>query len=91
MENEMRVTSLEIKRNASYASERANELVGIVTLTSDQGQTTVALSPGGIARIFGIIASEVQETARRNAQAVSGGLQDAQDEQSLLTHEIPSF
>jgi hypothetical protein len=83
----MKVTSLEIKRAASY-EENAHQLRGIVTLTGEYGQTTVVLSPGAIARIFNIIKDEVEVTAKNNAHMAKQALKNAADEQSLLTHEV---
>lgn len=84
----MKVTALEIKRTASY-EDPPSQLRAVVTLTGPSGQQSIVLSPGAIARIFDVIAAEVDATARANAKQAIKGLRDAQDEQALLTHEVP--
>jgi len=78
----MQVTSLEVRRQASY-EPNAGQLRGIVTLTGPNGQQTVALSTAGLSRIFEVIVKEVSDTARRNAEEVQRGMQDAVKEPLL--------
>lgn len=89
----MKVTRLEIKRQESYETD-AGQLKGIVTLTGPQGQQTVVLSNQGLARIFGVIAQEVQDSARKSAAEVKRGMEDAMNEpllvQAATVEELPS-
>jgi hypothetical protein len=80
----MKVETLKVEQRPSYDTEYPNQLVGTVTLKGDLGQQTVKLSNGALSKIFAVIANEVQETARRNADAVVRGMQDAVDEPLLL-------
>ena len=80
----MKVHSLSVEQRPSYDTDYPNQLVGTVTLKSDLGQQTVKLSNSALSKIFGVIAAEVQDTARRNAEAVVRGMQDAIDEPLLL-------
>lgn len=94
----MKVHALTVEQRPSYDSEFPNQLVGTVTLKGDLGQQVVRLSNGALSKIFAVIAIEVQETARRNADAVVRGMQDAVDEPLLigaqhisLPNEAPSM
>lgn len=80
----MKVQSLTVEKRPSYDDQYPNQLVGTVTLQGDLGQQVVKLSNGALSRIFAVITAEVQETARRNAEAVTRGMQDAVDEPLLL-------
>jgi hypothetical protein len=79
----MKVTRLEVKRQESYEPD-AGQFKGIVTLTGSSGQQTVVLSNQGLARIFGVIAQEVTDTARKAAAEVKRGMEDAMNEPLLL-------
>ena len=80
----MKVTSLHVERRPSYDSDFPNQLVGSVKLTSSLGTQEVVLSNAALSKIFGVITAEVQETARRNAEAVRRGMADAMEEPLLL-------
>jgi hypothetical protein len=80
----MEVKSLTVEKRPGYDSEYPNQLVGTVTLKGGLGEQTIKLSNGALSRIFGVIAAEVQDTARRNAEAVKRGMQDAVDEPLML-------
>ena len=80
----MKVESLHVERRPSYDSQFPNQLVGIVKLTSSTGEQSVVLSNAALSKIFGVIAAEVRDTARRNAEAVSRGMTDAMEEPLLL-------
>lgn len=80
----MKVHSLNVEQRPSYDTDYPNQLVGTVTLKGDLGQQIVRLSNGALSKIFGVIAMEVQDTARRNAEAVVRGMQDAVEEPLLL-------
>jgi hypothetical protein len=83
----MKVTSLQVQRERSYSKEDPGQLQGILTLTGASGQQTITLSPGAINRILGVIAAEVQQTARANAQLVGKSIDEAVQEGNLLTHD----
>lgn len=80
----MKVESLKVEQRPSYDDHYPNQLVGTVTLKGDLGQQVVKLSNSALSKIFGVIAAEVQDTARRNAEAVVRGMQDAVDEPLLI-------
>ena len=80
----MKVISLHVERRPSYDLEFPNQLVGSVKLTSSLGAQEVVLSNAALSKIFGVITAEVQETARRNAEAVHRGMADAMEEPLLL-------
>ena len=80
----MQIKSLDISRRPSYASESPNQLVGTVELVGSHGAMKIVLSPGALSRIFGVIAAEVQDTARANANAVRRGVEDAMNEPLAL-------
>lgn len=75
----MQVEALNIERRPSYDNEYPNQLVGLVKLKGVAGTQEIVLSPGALSRVFGVVASEVQDTARRNAEQVKRGMQDAVD------------
>lgn len=78
----MKVTALNLRRAESY-EERRGELVGTLSIAGPGGSQEIELTPGGIHRILGVIAAEVAETARRNAQAARTALEDASNEMLL--------
>lgn len=80
----MQIKSLDISRRPSYDSEYPNQLVGTVELAGPNGAMKIVLSPGALSRIFGVIAAEVQDTARANANAVRRGVEDAMNEPLAL-------
>ena len=80
----MQIKSLEINRRPSYDSDYPNQLVGMVELTSPHGEMKIVLSPGALSRIFGVIAAEVQDTARTNANATRRCMEDAMNEPLAL-------
>ena len=79
----MRVTELTVTKNRSY-EEPANVLVGRVKLEGHFGTQEILLSNGALSKIFGVIANEVQDTARRNADMTKRAMQDAVDEPLML-------
>ena len=80
----MQIKSLEINRRPSYDSEYPNQLIGTVELVGPNGAMKIVLSHGALSRIFGVIAAEVQDTARANANAVRRGVEDAMNEPLAL-------
>ena len=80
----MQIKSLEICRRPSFDSEYPNQLVGTVELVGPNGAMKIILSPGALSRVFGVIAAEVQDTARTNANAVRRGMEDAMNEPLAL-------
>lgn len=80
----MQIKSLEISRRPSYDSAYPNQLVGTVELVGPHGARKVKLSPGAFSRIFGVIAAEVQDTARANANATRRCMEDAMNEPLAL-------
>lgn len=80
----MQIKSLDISRRPSYDSEYPNQLVGTVELVGALGAMKIILSPGALSRIFGVIATEVQDTARANANAARRGMEDAMNEPLAL-------
>ena len=80
----MQIKSLEINRRPSYDSDFPNQLIGTVELVGRNGAMKIVLSPGALSRIFGVIAAEVQDTARTNANAVRRGMEDAMNEPLAL-------
>ena len=80
----MQIKSLEINRRPSYDSNFPNQLVGTVELVGPHGAMKIVLSPGALSRVFGVIAVEVQDTARTNANAVRRGMEDAMNEPLAL-------
>ena len=80
----MQITRLTVERRPSYDSEFPNQLVGTVEFTGPTGAQTVRLSNGALSRIFGVIAAEVQQTARDNAAQVRRGVEDAMNEPLAL-------
>ena len=80
----MQIKSLDICRRPSYDSEDPNQLVGTVELTGPHGAMKIVLSPGALSRVFGVIAAEVQDTARANTNAVCRGVEDAMNEPLVL-------
>ena len=80
----MQISRLTIERRPSYDSEFPNQLVGTVEFTSPTGAQTVRLSNGALSRVFGVIAAEVQQTARDNAAQVRRGVEDAMNEPLAL-------
>lgn len=80
----MQIKSLEINRRPSYDSEYPNQLVGTVELAGPNGAMKIVLSPGALSRVFGVIAAEVQDTARANANAVRRGVEDAMNEPLVI-------
>ncbi len=87
----MKVQSLSVEKRPSYDDLYPNQLVGTVTLQGDLGQQVVKLSNGALSRIFAVISAEVQETARRNAEAVTRGMQDAVDEPLMIASQTISL
>ena len=86
----MQIKSLEINRRPSYDSDYPNQLVGTVELVGPTGAMKIVLSPGALSRVFGVIAAEVQDTARANANAVRRGMEDAMNEPlALEARNIP--
>lgn len=73
----MQIKSLDISRRPSYDSDYPNQLVGTVELVGTNGAMKIVLSPSALSRIFGVIAAEVQDTARANANATRRGMEDA--------------
>lgn len=80
----MQIKSLDICRRPSYDSDYPNQLVGTVELVGPHGAMKIVLSPYALSRIFGVIAAEVQDTARANANAVRRGVEDAMNEPLAL-------
>ena len=80
----MQIKSLHIERRPSYDSDCPNQLVGIVEFAAQSGGQTIRLSNGALSRIFGVIAAEVQQTARDNAAQVRRGVEDAMNEPLAL-------
>lgn len=80
----MQIKSLDICRRPSYDSEYPNQLIGTVELVGPHGAMKIVLSPGALSRVFGVIAAEVQDTARANANAVRRGVEDAMNEPLAL-------
>ena len=80
----MQIKSLDISRRPSYDSDHPNQLVGTVELVGPHGAMKIVLSHGALSRIFGVIAAEVQDTARANANAVRRGVEDAMNEPLAL-------
>ena len=80
----MQIKSLDIARRPSYDSAYPNQLVGMVELVGPNGAMKIVLSPGALSRVFGVIAAEVQDTARANANAVRRGMEDAMNEPLAL-------
>lgn len=80
----MKVESLTVETRPSYDADYPNQLVGTVKLKGDLGEQVVKLSNAALSQIFGVIAAEVQDTARRNAEAVVRGMQDAISEPLLV-------
>ena len=86
----MQIKSLDISRRPSYDSDYPNQLVGTVELVGPHGAMKIVLSPGTLSCIFGVIAAEVQDTARANANAVRRGVEDAMNEPlALEAQNIP--
>ena len=73
----MQIKSLDISRRPSYDSDCPNQLVGTVELVGPNGAMKIVLSPGALSRVFGVIATEVQDTARVNANATRRCMEDA--------------
>lgn len=82
----MKVIKLNIARRASY-EVRPGELIGTVTLEGDRGSQELVLSPAALSRIFGVIAVEVEFTARRNAKETRFAMDDAVHEPLLPEHQ----
>lgn len=72
----MFVTSLVIKKRERY-EDNAGQLYGSVVLEGANGKQEIVLSASAISRVFGVIAQEVQDRARVNAQAVRAGMDEA--------------
>ena len=86
----MQIKSLDISRRPSYDSDYPNQLVGTVELVGPHGAMKIVLSPGALSRIFGVIAAEVQDTARANANATRRCMEDAIHEPlALEARNIP--
>ena len=86
----MQIKSLDISRRPSYDSDYPNQLVGTVELVGTNGAMKLVLSHGALSRIFGVIATEVQDTARANANATRRGMEDAIHEPlALEAQNIP--
>ena len=79
----MFVTYLEIKKPASYETD-AGQFKATVKLEGSGGSQTINLSAAAISRIFGVIASEVIDTSRKNAVQVKAGMKEAIHEPLLL-------
>lgn len=73
----MQIKSLDISRRPSYDSDYPNQLVGTVELVGTNGAMKIVLSPNALSRVFGVIAAEVQDTARANANATRRCMEDA--------------
>lgn len=80
----MQIKSLEIARRPSYDADHPNQLIGTVELVGPNGAMKLVLSPGALSRVFGVIAAEVQDTARANAVAARRGVEDAMNEPLVL-------
>ena len=80
----MQIKSLDISRRPSYDSDYPNQLVGTVELVGPNGAMKLVLSPGALSRIFGVIAAEVQDTARANANATRRCMEDVIHEPLVL-------
>ena len=80
----MQISRLTIERRPSYDSEFPNQLVGTVEFKSPTGTQTIRLSNGALSRVFGVIAAEVQQTARDNAAQVRRGVEGAMNEPLAL-------
>jgi hypothetical protein len=82
----MKLTKLEIRRGGENSWEQSDEkpLQGLVELTGPTGKQAIALSPGAISRIVALIAKEVGEQAKQNAEVVTKALNTAADEGYLL-------
>jgi hypothetical protein len=70
-------------RRAESYEERRGELIGTLSIAGPGGSQELELSPGAIHRILGVIAAEVVDTARRNANAARSALEDASNEALL--------
>lgn len=80
----MQISRLTIERRPPYDSDFPNQLVGTVEFTSSTGAQAIRLSNGALSRIFGVIAAEVQQTARDNAAQIRRGVEDAMNEPLAL-------
>ena len=86
----MQIKSLDISRRPAFDATYPNQLVGTVELVGTNGAMKIVLSPGALSRIFGVIAAEVQDTARANANATRRCLEDAIHEPlALEAQNIP--
>lgn len=74
----MQVRSLTVGRTASY-EEPPNTLQGKVELVGHFGSQTVVLSSSSLAKIFNIIAAEVADSAKRNADLTGRAMKEAAD------------
>ena len=79
----MFVTSLNIKKQESYEQD-AGQLRGTVVLSGATGKQEIILSSVALSRIFGVIAQEVYDRARTNAQQVKNGMEEAINSPLLL-------
>ena len=86
----MQIKSLDISRRPSYDSDYPNQLVGTVELIGPHGSMKIVLSHVALSHIFGVIATEVQDTARANANATRRCMEDAVHEPlALEARNIP--
>lgn len=82
----MKLTHLEIKRTEKWESP-ANQLVGLLELTGEQGQIKVTLSARAINRMIEVIADEVVQTSKQLAQESRATLEITQSETLLLEND----
>ena len=87
----MQVESIHIEKRPSYDSQFPGQLVGIVHMRCSTGEQKLVLSPGALSRMFQVIAAEVVETSKRNAEMTKRGMQDAADGALILeTTKMPA-
>ena len=72
----MYVTSLTVKKAESWEKD-AGALCGTLIMEGDRGKQEIKLSSMAISRIMGVIASEVIDTSRENAQRTRHGMDEA--------------
>ena len=72
----MTITGLTIETASSY-SPNAGQLMGKVTLEGASGRQEIALSAQALSLLFGVVAAEIIETARRNAAMAKASVEEA--------------
>jgi hypothetical protein len=87
----MFVTKLTIKKQESYETD-AGQLRGSVVLEGPTGKQEVVLSAAAMSRCFGVIAQEIIDRSRSNAQMTKNAMDEAIHEPLLAgSAQVPEI